>query len=128
MVAVQLAVAVFALVMGVGVATIWTLDLARGRVDLGAGLLHAREGGDLLWPHWLAEYATAAVLIVGAIAWLAGAAWADGVLLVGLGALVYTSVNSLGWVLAEPARRGYGVPMLVGAVGGVTAVVALLAS
>ncbi|HSK27813.1 MAG TPA: hypothetical protein VK894_12965, partial [Jiangellales bacterium] len=105
MVAVQLAVAVFALVMGVGVATIWTLDLARGRVDLGAGLLHAREGGDLLWPHWLAEYATAAVLIVGAIAWLAGAAWADGVLLVGLGALVYTSVNSLGWVLADHPRQ-----------------------
>jgi hypothetical protein len=48
------------------------------------------------------------------------------VVLLGLGACVYTSVNSLGWALAGRSRRPYSIPMLVGAVGGLASAVVLL--
>jgi hypothetical protein len=43
-----------------------------------------------------------------------GAALAEPVMLIGLGALAYTSANSLGWSLARPERRPYTVPMAIG--------------
>ena len=123
-------VGVFALVMGVAIAATWTLGLVRGRVDLSAGAFRAREegSGSLLWPHWLAEYGTAAALVAGGVGLLAHLGWGEPVVLLGLGACVYTSVNSLGWALAEPARRPYAIPMLVGAVGGLASAAALLAT
>jgi hypothetical protein len=124
----QTVVGLFALVMGVAIAATWTLDLVRGRVDLSAGPFRAREGGDgpLLWPHWLAEYGTAGALVVGGAGLLAGVAWGEPMVLLGLGACVYTSVNSLGWAFAERARRPYAVPMLIGAVGGLASGTALV--
>lgn len=124
----EAAVAVFAVVMGLGIAGTWSADLARGRVDLGAGLARARDddSGSLLLPHWAAEYGTAAVLVAGGVGLLLGAGWAVVVTAVGLGACAYTSVNSLGWALAVPERRPYAVPMLVGAVGSVVGVAVLL--
>ncbi|HEU4490887.1 MAG TPA: hypothetical protein VFR74_08450 [Jiangellales bacterium] len=70
-----------------------TLDLVRGRVDLSAGAFRAREegSGSLLWPHWLAEYGTAAALVVGGAGLLAHLGWGEPVVLLGLGACVYTS-------------------------------------
>jgi hypothetical protein len=123
-------VGVFALIMGAAIATTWTLDLVHGRVDLSAGPLRAREerSGSLLWPHWLAEYGTAAALVGGGVGLLAAVPWGEPVALLGLGACVYTSVNSLGWALAERARRPYAIPMLVGAVGGLASAVALPAA
>ena len=55
-----------------------------------------------------------------------GAAWGRMLAAVALGALAYTSINSLGWALAEPDRRTYGIPMAVGAVGSLLAVIVLL--
>ena len=65
--AVHTAVAMFAIIMGVGIATSWTRDLVRGRVDLSHGPFWAGEAGNdsLLWPHWLAEHGTAAALVAG---------------------------------------------------------------
>ncbi len=57
---------------------------------------------------------------------LAGAAIADMVMLVGLGGLLYTSTNSLGWALAAPQRRSYVYPMATGVVGGLVSVVLLI--
>jgi hypothetical protein len=123
-------VGVFALVMGVAIAATWTLDLVRGRVDLSAGAFRAREEGSrsLLWPHWLAEYGTAAALVAGGVGLLAGVPWGEPVALLGLGGCVYTSVNSLGWAFAERARRAYAIPMLIGAIGGLASAAALLAT
>ena len=121
--------AVFMVVMGVGVAGIWTLDIVRGdRVDLSRGLLRARDdGGSLLLPHWVAEYGTAAALVGGAAGLLASAGWAVPLAAAALGATCYTSTNSLGWALAEPARRAYAAPMAVGLIGSVVGLVTLLA-
>jgi hypothetical protein len=65
--AVHTAVAMFAIIMGVGIATSCARDLVRGRVDLSLGPFRAGEAGNdsLLWPLWLAEYGTAAALVAG---------------------------------------------------------------
>jgi hypothetical protein len=122
--------AVFAVVMGCGIATVWTADLLRGTVDLSGGVVGAREeeGGSLLLPHWLAEYATAAALVVGGVGLLVDTAWAQVVAAAAFGACAYTSVNSLGWALARPERRPYAIPMAIGAVGSVLAIVVLLSA
>jgi hypothetical protein len=128
--AMHTAVALFAIVMGVSIATIWTRDLVRGSVDLSHGPFRAREPGSnsLLWPHWLAEYGAAAALVVGGAGLLVDIGWGEPVSLLGLGACAYTSINSLGWALARADRRQYGIPMVIGAVGSVASAVALLAT
>lgn len=115
-------VAVFMIVMGFGMAAIWAADIVRSpEVDRTKGLMRARDRstGSLLAPHWLAEYGTATLLLIGGIGLLAGLdagswAWLIGA---GLGALAYSALNSLGWVLADRARFAYAPPMVVGLVG-----------
>ena len=126
----ELLVAVFAGIMGAAMGGVWTRDILSGvGFDASGGLLHARERDtdDLMIWHWLAEYGTAVTLVAGAILLLAGAALAVPVTLLGLGALVYTSANSLGWALALPERRAYAIPMLVGLIGGLLSALVLLA-
>lgn len=125
-------VALFMLVMGAGIAGIWTIDIVRSpEVDRSRGLLRARDRGtgSFLVPHWLAEYATAVLLAIGGLGLLLG--WAPGpwtwVVPVALGALAYTSLNSLGWVLADRSRLAYGVPMAVGLGGAIISTLLLLA-
>jgi len=120
------------LVMSVGIAGIWTVDIVRSpEIDRSRGLLRARDGpsGPMLVPHWLAEYGTAALLAVGGLGLLPGwqpGAWAW-LVAVGLGALAYTSLNSLGWVLADRTRSAYGVPMAIGLIGAVVSIGLLVA-
>jgi hypothetical protein len=105
------------MVMGVGIAGVWTRDILAGElVDLSEGLFQARDGddGSLLWLHWLAEYTTAACLTVGGIGLLSDSAWGGPLAGLALGALFYTSVNSLGWALARRERRAYRAPMIAG--------------
>lgn len=122
-------VAVFGLVMAAGIAGIWTVDIVRSpEIDRSRGMLQARDpsSGTRFLPHWIAEYGTAATLAIGGVGLLAATAWAPLLMLAGLGALVYTSTNSLGWALARAERRPYAIPMSVGAIGGIASVVALL--
>lgn len=106
------------MLMGLAIAAVWTRDIVAGdKIDLSAGLWQARDGagdGTLLWPHWIAEYATAGLLIAGGIGLLANTGWARPIAGVGLGALFYTSVNSLGWALAQRDRYAYAAPMVAG--------------
>jgi hypothetical protein len=123
------AVAIALMTMGVAIAGVWTRDIvASDHVDRSQGLLAARDrdAGTLLWPHWIAEYATAAALVAGAIGLLTDASWADTVAALAIGALLYTSATSLGWALAEPDRRAYAYPMAVGVIVGVVGTVWLL--
>ncbi len=116
----DLIIALFAGIMGAAMAGIWARDIASGiGYDATQGFLHARETDteDLMMWHWLAEFGTAGVLMVGAILLVFGAALAQPVMLLGLGALAYTSANSLGWSLARPERRPYAYPMVIGLVG-----------
>jgi hypothetical protein len=128
-VAVEIVVALFAGVIGAAMAGIWTRDILSGvGFDPSLGLLRARESetGDLMVWHWLAEYGTAGLLVLGAILLLAGAALAVPITLLGLGSLVYSSANSLGWALARPERRPYAIPMAIGLVGGLIGAAVLL--
>jgi hypothetical protein len=47
-------------------------------------------------------------------------------MLVGLGGLLYTATNSLGWSLAAPQRRPYVYPMAGALIGGVVCAVVLV--
>ena len=128
----ELVVGLFMVVMGVGIAGIWTVDIARSpEVDRTSGLLRARErsNGSLLAPHWIAEYATAMLLVIGGLGLLlanGSGPWTLAVP-VSLGALGYTSCNSLGWVLADRSRTGYAIPMAVGLVGAIAGLALILA-
>lgn len=116
----EILIASFAGVMGAAMAGIWARDIASGvGYDASQGFLRARETDteDLMIWHWLAEFGTAMVLMLGAILMVFGAALAEPVMLLGLGALAYTSANSLGWSLARPERRSYAYPMAIGLVG-----------
>lgn len=124
-------VALFMVAMGAGIGTIWAIDMARSpEVDRTHGLLRARDAStrSLLVPHWLAEYGTAIVLVAGGLPLLLGAGAGSWTWLipVGLGALAYTSLNSLGWALADGARVAYAVPMVIGLVGAIVSLVLLI--
>jgi hypothetical protein len=125
-------VGLFMLVMGAGIAGIWTIDIVRNpEVDRTRGILRARDrsNGSLLVPHWIAEYATALLLLAGGLGLVmatAPGAW-SWLVPIGLGALAYTSLNSLGWVLADRSRAAYGVPMAIGLIGAIASIGLLLA-
>jgi prepilin signal peptidase PulO-like enzyme (type II secretory pathway) len=122
-------VAILMGIMGAAIAAVWTVDIATGnKVDLSDGFFRARDGatGPLLWPHWVAEYATAAALIAAAIGMFLDEGWGRPLAGLALGALFYTSVNSLGWVFARRERAGYAVPMLAGVIVSVLGGVYLL--
>ena len=115
----RLFVAVAMITMGLGIAGIWTFDLLRGeKVDLSRGVFQARnpDDGSLFWLHWLAEYGTAILLVAGGIGLLAESDWSRTVAAASLGALLYTSVNSMGWAVARQERRAYVAPMAFGIV------------
>jgi hypothetical protein len=125
----EILVAIFGGVVGAAMAGIWARDIMSGHgFDAPHGLLRAREADsdDLMIWHWAAEFGTALVLIAGAFLLLTGAAVAEAVMLVGLGGLLYTSTNSLGWSLAAPERRPYVYPMAAGLIGGAISVVVLV--
>jgi len=126
---VELLIALFAGIMGAAMAGIWARDIASGvGYDATQGFLHARETDteDLMIWHWLAEFGTAGMLMIGALFLVIDAALAQPVMLLALGALAYTSANSLGWSLARPDRRSYVYPMAIGLVGAIISAAILI--
>jgi hypothetical protein len=126
----QIAVGLFLIAMGVGIAGIWTIDIARNpEIDRSRGLVRARDrAGSVMLPHWIAEYATALLCLVGGLGLVRGwtsTGW-SWVVPLALGALGYTSLNSLAWVLADRTRASYGIPMVIGLVGTLIATLLLL--
>ncbi len=125
----EILVAVFAGVMGAAMAGIWARDIMSGHgFDAPHGLLRAREADsdDLMIWHWAAEFGTAFVLIAGAFLIMINAALAEPIMLVGLGGMMYTSTNSLGWALAAPERAPYVYPMAAGLIGGIVSATVLI--
>jgi len=121
--------AVLMILMGVAIAGVWTRDILAGeKIDLTHGIFAARDpdAGTLFWPHWLAEYATAAMLIAAAVGLLVDANWAAALGGLAIGALLYTSINSLAWALSKGDRLGYAVPMLAGVAVGLFVAVHLV--
>ncbi len=125
----EILVALFAGIMGAAMAGIWARDIMSGHgFDAPHGLLRAREADsdDLMIWHWAAEFGTAILLVLGAFLLIANAALAEPIMLLGLGALMYTSTNSLGWSLAAPQRRTYVYPMALGLVGAIVSAIFLI--
>lgn len=122
-------VAIFGGVMGAAMAGIWARDILSGHgYDAPHGLLRAREADsdDLMIWHWAAEFGTAFVLIAGAFLIMINAALAEPIMLLGLGGLMYTSTNSLGWSLAAPERAPYVYPMAGGLIGAIVSAAVLV--
>jgi hypothetical protein len=127
---VEIVIAPFMLVMAVGIAAIWTGDIRAGRgYESSRGLLAARDpvNGNRMLPHWLAEYTTAVALVIGAAALMLHWSAADALAAFAMGALCYTSLNSLAWVLGAPERRAYALPMIVGLIGGLVSITLVVA-
>lgn len=116
----SLIIPIFMILTGIGMMTIWALDIAGGKFKEQGHFFHWRnEGGDRLWLHIVAEYLTAAALIAGGIGLTGGWPWGLNVSLVALGALAYTSINSLSWVFAQKGRLSYGMPIMVSLAGSI---------
>ena len=125
----EILVAGFAGVMGAAMAGIWARDIMSGHgYDAPDGLLRAREADsdDLMIWHWAAEFGTALVLIAGAFLIMINAALAEPIMLLGLGGMMYTSTNSLGWSLAAPERSPYVLPQAAGLIGGIISATVLI--
>jgi hypothetical protein len=119
---------IFMIVMGAGMILIWMLDVANGRFrDQGNILDWKTEGGDRIWLHLLAEYITAGLLVAGGIGLLGQNGWGYKLAFVALGALGYTSLNSLAWTFAVRSRIAYSIPILFGLAGSITSIIILLA-
>ncbi|HBB92137.1 MAG TPA: hypothetical protein DC042_10565 [Bacteroidales bacterium] len=118
---------IFMIVMAAGILLVWMLEVANGKFkDQGSLPEWKSEGGDLIWLHLLAEFTTAGILLAGGIGLLGQNGWGYKLGLVALGALAYTSLNSLAWSFAQKSRLGYAIPMGIGFAGAVAAVVLLL--
>jgi len=114
---------------GIAMIASWARDLVkRDQVDVSEGLLRIKDGrsGERLLPTILAELGTAAALVVAAVAAGTGAPWGRGLSLVALGALTYTSISSLSWVLTEKGRWPFGIPMLIALAGAIASLAILL--
>lgn len=109
------------IVMGLGIGGVWTRDMLAGTyADIREGIFTARDpdSGSLFWPHWLAEYSTAILLLIAAVGLLADTTWSSTLAAIAAGALLYTSINSLSWSLAQPDRLLYAGPMIIGILTG----------
>ena len=107
---------------GAGLITIWTLDIHKKNL-LKNGFFKSKEYGSLYWPHLFAEYGTGFCLIVSAIGLYTDRPWSNSIILISLGALVYTSISSLSWSFAEKERYVYAVPMILSLFGAVISVI-----
>jgi hypothetical protein len=105
------------LITGVGIGTVWTLDLiSQKNINLNGNIFRARDKGtnQVMWPHLLAEYGTAACAVVSAIGLYNNKPWANSMALVTSGLITYTSINSMAWVVSEKGRFSYAIPMMIG--------------
>jgi hypothetical protein len=118
----------FMMIMGLAIAGIWTLDIiAKKEIDTSEGPLRARDKRSraLMLPHWIAEYLTALLLFLGGLGLLYGKHWGFVIAAIALGMLLYTSLNSLAWALADKERYAYAGPMLLGLIGSLASAVAI---
>ncbi len=114
---------------GTGIIIVWLKDIFSGiRIDRSNGFLKSRdiENGELLFPHLFAEFLTASGLIIGGAGLIFFPEWGNSISLISLGALLYTSLNSLSWALAKKERFTYAVPMIFGLIFSVFSIIVLM--
>lgn len=119
------AAAFIMLVLGMAVAGIWMADIFSGKFAGKGNFFRWREGENMLWPHLVAEYLCALGLMAASLGLFFQLPWAFPLALLSLGALIYSAINSSGWVLAHPSRMTYGVPIWISLVMAVLVVILL---
>jgi hypothetical protein len=117
---------VFMILAGLGIAGIWTVDIISGKFSDRGNFFRWREGENLMWPHIVAEYLTAAGLFAGAIGLLRFWENALPVSFISLGAVLYSAINSSGWVLASKNRIMYGIPIWITLAGAIASLFFLI--
>jgi len=110
------AIPIYMAIDGIAIATMWTVDIYNNNL-LEDGFFKSNEGGKLFWPHLVAEYGTAAGLVISAYGLYNDRLWGEPLALISLGALTYTSLSNLSWSLAEKNRYIYAVPMILSLTG-----------
>lgn len=111
----SLFIEILLIINGVGIAVLWTKDiLTNPEIDYSKGFFGAREplSGNLFWPHWIAEYSTAFLLIVAPVLSILKINTGQHILPFAVGALFYSAFNSLSWAFAKKERIFYTIPML----------------
>lgn len=119
------AIPLLMMMIGLGMAGIWLVDIASGKFSGQGNFFRWREGENLLWPHILAEYLVAAGLVAGGLGLMLLKQWAMPLSLISLGGLIYSAINSSGWVLAKKERLSYGIPIWISLFFGIVSVILL---
>lgn len=101
------------LIIGFGMLGIWAVDIAKGKFKSQGNFFKWVEGENRLWPHILAEMLTGLLAVVCAIALFFDLSWAGNLSLVTLGAIIYSCINSSGWVIHKKERMSYGIPIWI---------------
>ena len=116
----------FLIFAGLGVVGIWTKDILSGKFSGQGNVFKWKEGEMMLWPHLLAEYLMAIALILGGIGMYYKTGWSGQISFVALGAIIYSAINSSGWVFAERNRISYGIPIWICLVGAIASLAYLI--
>lgn len=117
---------VLLILIGAGVIGIWLKDIISGKFSSQGNFFNWVEGENRLWLHIFAEFLTGILLIASGIGILLSQTWAPKLELLGLGALIYSSINSSGWVLHKKERLPYGIPIWISLLISILIVVNLL--
>lgn len=116
----------FMLLLGLGMIFIWVADIVKGKFSGQGNFFKWREGENMLWPHIFAEFLTAALLMIAAVGLVFTFNWGLNLSFLSLGAVIYSSINSSGWVLAEKKRIHYGIPMWIALTGSIISFLLLI--
>ncbi|MBW1614084.1 MAG: hypothetical protein JRJ57_08950 [Deltaproteobacteria bacterium] len=117
------------LIIGIAMLVIWIADINNNpEIDFSKGFFKARgkASGELFCFHIIGEVLTGIMLILSGIIilyrtpeWMPCAYFS-------LGALFYTSLNSLGWAFARKERKRYGIPITAGLIISIFSFIILL--
>ncbi len=120
----------FLIMCGASIIIIWIMNLRKNPdIDLSAGFFRAREkdSKNLFWFHIVAEFFTGLLLIVSGIIIISRNINSLPIVHFALGALFYSSLNSLGWAFAYRERYFYATPMTIGLVISLVSIIIMIA-
>jgi hypothetical protein len=84
-----------------------------------------RGSSSVIFFHLVAEFLMATLPAVGAVAWWYGRHWGPQVMVLGLGASAYASLNAIGWALVN--QVALAIPMALGLAVAVAVIVRMMA-
>lgn len=118
------------LMTGCAMMIIWIMEMfSNPGVDLSEGFFRAREreSNNIFWFHIVAELITAVLLVASGILLVMREENSYPIVFFALGALFYSSLNSMGWAFASRERYNYAYPMIGGFILSVVGIIVLMA-